>query len=124
MAALQASPNWTASLHPVGLYFEVFVDDAPSVLKEYYKEAVTSFGVHDSSRKSHSLLEYHEKESATQESKDCKEVHTCIQYKVAKTFRFSHTQKPESRVYWSYNYSGIHHRRQSASPVPVWSEEG
>ena len=40
----------------MGLYFEGFVHNAPAVLEEYYKETVTSFGVRDSSRRSHSIL--------------------------------------------------------------------
>ncbi len=57
-------PRWTAGLHRVGLYFEGFVEDAPAVLEEYYKETVTSFGVRDSSRKSHSHVEHKENEAA------------------------------------------------------------
>ena len=50
----EAVPGWTTGLHRVGLYFEGFVHKAPAVLEE---ETVTSFGVRDSSRRSHSILE-------------------------------------------------------------------
>ena len=50
-------PRCAAGLHRVGLYFEGFVNDAPAVLEKYYKETVTSFGVHNSSRRCHSQLE-------------------------------------------------------------------
>ena len=56
----EMAPKWAAGLHQVGLYFEGFANyDEPAVLEEYYKETVTSFGVHNSSR-CHSLLcDYH-----------------------------------------------------------------
>ena len=50
----EMAPRWAAGLHQVGLYFEGFVNDAPAVLEEYYKEMVTSFGVLNSSRRCHS----------------------------------------------------------------------
>jgi len=52
----EMAARWAAGLCWVGLYFEGFVNDAPAVLEEYYKETVTSFGVHNSSRKCHSQL--------------------------------------------------------------------
>ena len=56
----EMAPRWAAGLHQVGLYFEGFVNDAPAVLEEYYKETVTSFGVRNSSRRCHSQLEHKE----------------------------------------------------------------
>ena len=46
-------PKWAIGLHRVGLYFEGFVENAPVVLEDYYKDTITSFGVRDSSRNSH-----------------------------------------------------------------------
>ena len=46
------------------MYFEDFVNDEPVVLEEYYKETVTSFGVHNSSRRCDSLLcDYHHEQA-------------------------------------------------------------
>ena len=60
----------------MGLYFEGFVEDAPAVLEEYYKDTVTSFGVRDSSRKSHSHLEDKENIDINEaEKQDGKKVH-------------------------------------------------
>ena len=56
----ETAPRLAAGLHRVGLYFEDFVNDASAVLKEYYKETVTSFGVRNSSRRYHSQLEHKE----------------------------------------------------------------
>ena len=53
-------PKWAMGLHQVGLYFEGFVDDAPAVLEEYYKDAVTSFGVCDSTIRPHPDLQHKE----------------------------------------------------------------
>ena len=53
-------PKWAIGLHRVGLYFEGFVENAPVVLEDYYKDTITSFGVRDSSRKSHPNLQHKE----------------------------------------------------------------
>ena len=44
----------------MSLYFERFLKGAPPVLEEYYKDRVTSFGVCNSTTKSHSDLEHKE----------------------------------------------------------------
>ena len=67
------APRWAAGLHRVGLYFEGFVNDAPAVLEEYYKETVTSFGVRNSSSKCHSQLEDKEND----ETQDGRRVYNC-----------------------------------------------
>ena len=60
----EMAPRSAAGLHQVGLYFEDFVNDEPAVLVEYYKETVTSFNVHNSSRRCHSqLCDYHHKQA-------------------------------------------------------------
>ena len=50
-----------------------FVNDAPAVLEEYYKETVISFGVHNSSRKCHSQLE----DKKNDETQDGRKVDSC-----------------------------------------------
>ena len=60
-------PRWAAGLRRVGLYFEGFVNDAPAVLEEYYKETVTSFSVRNSSRK----------DKENNETQDGRKVYSC-----------------------------------------------
>ena len=70
----EAAPGWTTGLHRVGLYFEGFVHNAPAVLEEYYKETVTSFGVRDSCRRSHSILEQCKENTDETRAQDGKKV--------------------------------------------------